>query len=75
MVNSGELIGTTEYPMLYKRYHLSQCRYNRVRQHMFVNTTRNLFVFYENRLRGRRTFLMDVNIIPFAHVLLRWYEF
>jgi hypothetical protein len=31
MVNSEELIGTTEYVTLYARYRLNQYRYNRVR--------------------------------------------
>jgi hypothetical protein len=38
MVNSEELIGTTEHVALYERYLLNRCRYNRVRLYV----TRNL---------------------------------
>jgi hypothetical protein len=31
MVNSKELIGTTEYLTLHTRCHINRCRYNRVR--------------------------------------------
>jgi hypothetical protein len=31
MVNSEELIGTTDYLTLYTRCHINRCRYNRVR--------------------------------------------
>ena len=31
MVNSEELIGTTEYLMLYERYHINRCCFNWVR--------------------------------------------
>ena len=31
MVNSEELIGTTEYATIYTRRRINQCRYNRIR--------------------------------------------
>jgi hypothetical protein len=33
MVNSEEIIGSTEYLALYTRCHINRCRYNRVRLH------------------------------------------
>jgi hypothetical protein len=36
MVNSEELVGTTEHVTLYARCHLNRCRYNRVRVCMVV---------------------------------------
>jgi hypothetical protein len=36
MVNSEELIGTTEYMTLYTKYRINRCRYNRVR--LYIGT-------------------------------------
>jgi hypothetical protein len=37
MVNSEELIGTTEYLTQYMRFFINQCRYNRVRLYLILN--------------------------------------
>jgi hypothetical protein len=36
MVNSEELIGTTEHGTLYTRCRLNRCRYNRVRVYVVI---------------------------------------
>jgi hypothetical protein len=36
MVNSEELIGTTEYVTLYARCRINQCRYNRLRRYIRI---------------------------------------
>ena len=45
MVNSGELIGSTEYLTLYTRCRINRCRYNRVRLH-FVRPFVSLFLCF-----------------------------
>ena len=39
MVNSEELIGTTEYLTLYTRRRITRCRYNRVRLYLYTYMT------------------------------------
>jgi hypothetical protein len=41
MVNSEELIGTTEHVTLYKRSRLNRCRYNRTRLYLKFDTFSN----------------------------------
>jgi hypothetical protein len=36
MVNSDKLIGTTEHMTLYARFHINQCRYNRIQLYMLI---------------------------------------
>ena len=51
MVNSEELIGTTEYLTLQTRRRTNRCRYNRVR--LYINPSRS----YVNRIFGHENLL------------------
>jgi hypothetical protein len=51
MVNSGELIGTTECLMLYAMCHINRCRYNRVRLYMML--LRNVLYTTRSELLSR----------------------
>ena len=42
MVNSEDLIGTTEYVAVYARCRLNRCRYNRVLLYIIVIRTYNI---------------------------------
>jgi hypothetical protein len=42
MVNSEELIGTTEHVTLYARCRLNRCRYNRIRLYLLLSHGNNL---------------------------------
>jgi hypothetical protein len=44
MVNSDELIGSTEYLTLYTRCRINRCRYNRVRLYV-VSSLRTVLTF------------------------------
>jgi hypothetical protein len=44
MVNSEELIGTTEYLTLQRRCRINGCRYNRVRLYYVCISVKNAFV-------------------------------
>jgi hypothetical protein len=46
MVNSEELIGTTEYLTLYTRCRINRCRYNRVRLNLRLRPMPSEFYLY-----------------------------
>ena len=52
MVNSEELIGTTEYPTLCTRFRINRCRYNRVR--LYIVTCNQLPIYlHSNNLKNK----------------------